>query len=332
MGIFSSKHQGVNATTAAAVTANESQNNDYDKNIYAEGGNWTSKRNNMYEYDHNVGSRLIKLAQSNKKPSYRDTDEYDVEEELGLRGGYGNPVNFPDFTEEDMLDEPADAYPKRYLKYQKDILHLLKGGNINMDDYIKDSELARIGNIYSTEGCGCADGKIIYGGNMHGISQESLWGDILDEGCGCADGKIVYGMQGGKSKKDKNQDYDKFASLIQGGGKKGRRVTTSIDLSSTASSSSAQYANNINSSSSFGYKTSSSARKNKDMNYMPFYSTVDSSTSAIGGAGVGINPTVHSATSTMLSNTSSAGSSLKGFKTSTTSDNYMPRPKKSNRY
>ena len=112
------------------------------------------------------------------------------------------------------------------------------------------------------------------------------------------------------------------------GGK--RRKTVDIELSSSANySPSSHHYNNIHSSSSIGYKTTAS--NNNELNIMPFYSTPETSTTPLNhnvNNSHTNNQTSHtlSNTSTVLSNTSTVGSSLS--KLSTTTDNYISRPKK----
>lgn len=243
-----------------------------------------------------------------------------------LRGGNDNPheMNLPPFDIEDIDMTPYrtdyDYKPRkqRHLQYQKDILTLLKGGNVadsdlNADDYNvyahednknRDTDLDDIKNIYNEN-------------NNYNKNNKNN----IDEGCGCAGDRIYYG--GKKQKKyivdDDEDELDLFAHLIHAGGKRKRKDESSINLSSTNSTSS------IASSSSFGYKTSND---NQELKVMPFYSTPDSSSSSVGGN----RATPLSTTSTLYSNTSSASLSAKNYNISTTSDNFLARPVSKKRY
>lgn len=226
------------------------------------------------------------------------------------RGGSDNPqeMNMPPFDTEDIdmtvYDEDYNYRARggkrkqRHLQYQKDILTLLKGGNVpdsdRNDDYDKnrDTDLDDIKNIY--EGCGCGAEKMYFGGSKREY--------IVD---------------------DDEDDLELFANLIHKGGKRKQPDESSINLSSTNTASSTS---SIYSSSSFGYKTSNT---NGDLKVMPFYSTPDSSTSSVGGARAG---TPLSTTSTLYSNTSTASLSAKNYNISTTSDNFLARPVSKRRY
>lgn len=280
-----------------------------------EGGNWNTKKRNHCggDYEFDVASRLRALASN----SYKKTqlfDEYEEEEQIGgdysELDGYTNPMDVPFPTDNNDIDLRLPKQHK-YLKYQKDILTMLKGGNvedseINNEDHI----LKGLENVYDNEGCGCSSPTPIV------------------EGCGCADNMLGGNWEPKNSKKEKyiDEQNEKFANMIFSGGK--RKKIANIELTTSANNSTSAYA--IASSSSIGYKTSES--NSKSLNIMPFYSTPESSTSPLvhNNNSVHINSTTSGAlsnTSTVLSNTSSAGNSVINSNISTTSDNYIKRPK-----
>jgi len=299
MGLLSSKE------------SKEPCNTSHNDNVH-EGGSWTKKNNkSMFNYEFDVASRLEELASKSYKKNQL-FDEYEEEEQIGGNyselDGYTNPMDVPfpsNYNDIDLRSPYRDTgsqKQKRYLKYQKDILTMLKGGNVEdseMDN--KDVVLKDLENVYDNEGCGCAgsDNNIIY--NMSGGNKERKKDNYIDE------------------------QNEKFANMILNGGK--RRKIVDIELSTSANNLSTS-AHAIASTSSVGYKTSEN--NSKSLNIMPFYSTPESGTSPLIHNNVNTNSTTSdfiSETSTNMSNTSSAGSNIMNNKVSTTSDNYYKRPK-----
>lgn len=291
--------------------------------------------------------KVLRNLVENSRTKYDLYDEVDEETELGvknLRGGvHYDEFDYPDFTIEDtdITVQPIKT-KNRYSKYEHDILTLLNGGNVvDSDENVKgDTELEKIKNIYD-EGCGCAgqQEQILYHKKKINkldegcgcVGDQIIYPKInkdIDEGCGCVGDQIIYtgGQRGdpylvGRHNNKDDNAYEMFAQMIHGGKKKKHKTKDnekSINLSSTVNQP-------IDSSSSIGYKTSDNDAK--DLNIMPFYSTPDSSTSSIKNA-----KTPVSTTSTVYSRTSTMSSSLKNYNTSTTSDNYMARPKHKTRY
>jgi len=278
------------------------------------GGNWKTKTKH-YDPDLDVGNMLRRLASINNYHS---------------QGGAYSDYNPNDLDDMDMNVDTIEEYrPKqqRHLKYEKDILALLNGGNVPDTDVDMnvDIDLDQVNKkVNYDEGCGCSGDRIIYGGKKH-------WSDI-DEGCGCSSDRIMYGgkkhwsdmnvVDDDDEDDDNDEAFEMLSRMLQTGGK--RRDDTSINLSSTVLSSSVASPINISSTTSVGYKSSSN-----ELNIMPFYSTPDSNTTSIGGYS---NKSALSSTSTLHSSTSTISSSLKQYNVSTTSDNYISRPVSKKRY
>lgn len=320
MGLLSSKQKNHDALVKSqGLPQDESNMNNH---CGQNGGNWKTKTKH-YDPDLDVGNMLQRLANYNYY--YGNGGQ---QSNYSFSGGAYTDYSPNDLDDMDMNPDTVEEYrpsKQRHLKYEKDILALLNGGNVPDTDVEMnlDMDLDQVNKEVNKEfnydeGCGCSSDRIIYGGNQ--LQSGSAWSSHKEKKHWSID-----------DEDDEDKAFDLLAKMIQKGGKK--KDKKSIILSSTALSSSPSPVN-ISSSSSVGYKTS-----NNELNIMPFYSTPDSTTSSIGGKRSkgtynegSASKSTFSATSTLHSSTSTISSSLKQYNISTTSDNYLSRPVSKKRY